>query len=119
MLLADPDTETMDSDSNSDDDDETSAQYAVVQDVDEPEEHLDDSVDETYGSKLGRTPCSHLFPCEVIASTRMNCKEMTKSELDLMILANLDANQRRDDSQGQEPPRYHIRYRIRATSILY
>ena len=51
-----------------------------------------------------------MFPREVIASTRMNCKEMTKSELDLVILANLEANQCRDDTQGQEQPRYHISY---------
>ena len=39
------------------------------------------------------TACSTRFDRELIATTRMNCREMTKAQLDVVILANLEAHQ--------------------------
>ena len=53
------------------------------------------------------TACSSLFDRELIATTRMNCREMTKAQLDLVILANLEAHQH---YQSQELSRKSIDY---------
>ena len=39
------------------------------------------------------TACSTLFGRELIATTRMNCREVIKAQLDLVILANLETHQ--------------------------
>ena len=58
-----------------------------------------------FGPKL--TACSTLFGRELIATTCMNCREMTKAQLNMAILANLEAHRRHQD---QECSRSHIVY---------
>lgn len=75
-----------------------------VQEVDLAEEHaIEEFMRETCKCHYGidGRACSCQFEYELIASTRMNCLEMTKSELDLVILAHLEANRRCfDDQEG-------------------
>ena len=59
------------------------------------EEKLDEFLEKTCECKFGpkSTACSTLFDREAIAVTGMNCREMRKSHLDLVVLANLEAHQ--------------------------
>ena len=54
----------------------------------------------TFG--LNGAPCSCLFPRELIART---CQDMTKAELDLVFLVNLEANHKpaHDTSRSDLP----------------
>ena len=83
--------------------------HASVREADEAEDaRIDDFFSKTCGCKFGLNgaACSSLFTRELVVSTRMNCLEMTKAELDLVILANLEANRR----PAQESSRTHVNY---------
>ncbi len=62
-----------------------------------------------------KTACSLQFTRELIKSSRLNCQEMTKAELDLVVLANLDANRRY--AIDQQKSRVHIQYFYRGQSV--
>ena len=79
------------------DDNGSEGAHASVREADEAEDaRIDDFFSKTCGCKFGLNgaACSSLFTRELVVSTRMNCLEMTKVELDLVILANLEANRR-------------------------
>lgn len=57
---------------------------------------VEEFITKTYGWHFvpKSTSCSSLSSRELIRrTTRMNCREMTKSQIDLLVLANLDAHQ--------------------------
>ena len=69
--------------------------HTSVREEDETEDSkINDFVGKMCGCTFGlnEAPCSCLFPHELIARTHMNCQDMTKAELDLVLLANLEAN---------------------------
>ena len=79
------------SDSGSDDD-----EAELVRHEDEAEElRINTFTAETCCCHFGpkSTACSTRFDRELIPTTRMNCREMTKAQLDVVILANLEAYQ--------------------------
>lgn len=84
-----------DSDAEVGTDRDSDARDVVEADEAMEEEQLDEFVAKTCDCKFGpkSTACSTLFDREVIATTRMNCREMRKSQLDLVVLANLEAHQ--------------------------
>ena len=53
------------------------------------------------------TACSTLFSRELLATTCMNCRELNRVQLDLVVLANLEAHQHCKD---QESHRSHVDY---------
>ena len=71
----------------------------VHEDVDEEKAKVDHFTAKTCNCHFGpkSTPCSTLFDREIIAKTRMNCREMNKTQLDLVVLANLEAHQHHHD----------------------
>ena len=81
----------------------------VQEDEDDEKARVDNFMTKTCNCRFGPkgTPCSTLFDCELIATTRMNCREMTKAQLDLVVLANLEAHQH---GHEQEAYRTHIDY---------
>ena len=83
----------MDDDSSDSDDNE--ALYVLAPEQDDAEDpHIEEFFRKTCGCHFGPrgVACCSQFPRDDIVSTRMNCKEMTKAELDLVILANLDVH---------------------------
>jgi hypothetical protein len=80
---------------------------------------VDDFIKTTCQCNFGprKTPCSLQFSRELIVSTRLNCIEMTKAELDLVILANLDANRRISLEQDTCSSRIHIEYSFRGIKV--
>ena len=94
----------------SSDNDESEGAHASVREADEAEDaSIDDFFRKTCSCKLGLkgAACSGLFTRDLVTSTRMNCLEMTKAELDLVILANLEANRRQAQDMS---PRTHVNY---------
>ena len=77
--------------------------------MDEEKAKVDNFTAKTCNCHFGpkSTPCSTLFDREIIAKTRMNCREMNKAQLTLVVLANLEAHQHHHD---QESSRTHIDY---------
>ncbi len=66
-----------------------------VREVDEAESTLVDGfMVKGCGCTLGpsKSPCSKPFSREEISSTRINCQEMSTTELDMLVVANLDAH---------------------------
>ena len=111
-------TDNDDSADSDDSDIDSDVVYFLVGDEDKAEDgRIDEFIAKTCGCHFGSrgTACSLLFSRELIASTRMNCREMTKQELDLVVLASLDANRRCDDNQGV--PRSHINYWFRGHKV--
>ena len=101
-MEADSDAESETDGENSDND----ARDVVEADEAVEEDKLDEFLEKTCECKFGpkSTACSTLFDREAIAVTRMNCREMRKSQLDLVVLANLEAH------QHPHAPRSHIDY---------
>ena len=98
-------------DDDSSDSDDGQALYALAPEQDDAEDQrIEEFFRKTCGCHFGPrgVACCGQFPRDDIVSTRMNCKEMIKAELDLVILANLDAHRRCSDTEGQ--PRFHIDY---------
>ena len=108
MELDTDDPELMDTSSG---DDNTPPVRAEEDEVEE--RRIDEFISKTCECHYGpnKAGCSVLFPRELIAATRMYCLEMTKPELDLVVIANLEANRRASDVEGV--PRVHIDYRCR------
>lgn len=98
-------------DSDVDDSDEDGDINLSVREIHEAEDlKLDNFMNKTGNCHFGSNgkACSSLFTRSEISSSRINCKEMSKSELDLVILASLEANRRCDNNQ--EGTRSHINY---------
>ena len=65
-----------------------------MQDEDEAEERrTNDFI--VKGCSLGpkKPACSKYFSCEEVSTTQMNCREMSATELEMLMLANLEAHQ--------------------------
>jgi len=84
------------------DEDEMEANLSVREEDEAEEKLIDDFVAKGCGCSLGpgRSTCSKSFSHEDISSTRMNCKEMSTTELDMLVLANLDAHRRCGEIHG-------------------
>lgn len=83
------------SDGDGEEDDKDLQANLSVQEVDGAENTLIDGfMVKGCGCSLGpgKSPCSKLLSREEISSTRMNCQEMSSTELDILVLANLDAH---------------------------
>ncbi len=94
-----------DSESESDDVDQT------MDEIDEAEEHaISEFMAKTCQCQFAMNggPCSNRFPSKIITRTRMSCHEMTKDELDLVILAHLESNRR--SVEGHADSRFSITY---------
>ena len=91
---------------SSDDDQEFDNCGAVnlsVREEDEAEENfIDVFMRQTCRCHFGLSgrACSCQFSQEVIATSRMNCREMSKEELDLVILSHLEASRRCFEDEG-------------------
>ena len=85
-----------DSDEETDNEMEGCQDFDVsVREVDEKEARLIDLfIDKGCNCSLGpnRKPCSQVLSRDNIVSTRNSCIEMSSNELDMLILANLDAH---------------------------
>ena len=112
MELDTDDPELMDTSSG---DDNTPPVRAEEDEVEE--RRIDEFISKTCECHYGpnKVGCSVLFPRELIAATCMNCLEMTKPELDLVVIANLEANRRATDVEGV--PRVHIDYRFHGHKV--
>ena len=84
------------------DEDEMEANLSVREEDEAEEKLIDDFVAKGCGCSLGpgRSTCSKSFSHEDISTTRMNCKEMSATELDKLVLANLDAHRRCGEIHG-------------------
>ena len=76
----------------------------------EEDKSVNDFVNTTCCCNFGprKTACSLQLYYELILSSHLNCQEMTKAELDLVVLANLDGNRR--CTIDQQRSRVHIQY---------
>lgn len=91
------------SDDGEDDSDSCGAVNLSVREEDEAEENfIDIFMRQTCRCHFGLNgrSCSCQFTREMIAASRMNCREMAKDELDLVILTHLQANRRCFEDQG-------------------
>ena len=79
--------------------DSSDEEEAVSAHDDKEEKSVDDFLAGGCGSLLGpkKSPCSKLFSRSEISATRMNCLELSNTELDMMVLANLDAHRHSGD----------------------
>ena len=114
--------DSSDSDADSEAIDGTGDGHGIRSDSDRVEDEVEDReidkfITNTCGCQQGpgSTACSRLISREEIARSRMNCKEMTKDEMDLIILANLEAN--RKESDGEESVRSRIAYSFHGRKI--
>lgn len=72
-----------------------------LREEDEIEERVvDDFMAKGCGCRLGpnKSSCSKLFSRTELSTTRLNCLEMSTAELDMLVLANLDAHRRNESS---------------------
>jgi hypothetical protein len=69
------------------------------EDEDEVQE-IERFIHETCGCKIGssKRPCSHQFPKELISTYRSDCLQMSKEQLDFVILAQLSATRTHKDT---------------------
>lgn len=83
----------MDEDNSDSDDSEAIYAFAPEQD-DAEDQRIEEFFRKTCGCHFGPrgVACCGQFPRDDIVSTCINCREMTKAHLDLVILANLDAH---------------------------
>lgn len=106
------DTEKMDVEASltSDNNTKDEAHTSVREENEAEDGKINDFVGKTCRHTIGvnGTPCSCLFTRELVARTRMNCQDMTKAELDLVVLANLEANRK----PGHDELRTHINYSL-------
>ena len=95
-------------DSESDSDDDINV---TMDEVDAAEEHaINEFMTKTCQCRFGLNgaPCSTRFSRKLITSTRMTCCEMTKDELDLVVLAHLESN--RHSAEEQKSSRSCVTY---------
>ena len=82
------------------------------------EKFIDDFLARECGCILGpkKSPCSKLFSRSELSATRMNCLELSNSELDMLVLANLDAHRHSGDGNTGNS-RASINYYFRGTRV--
>ena len=91
---------------SSGDEDEIGVNFSVREEDEAEERVVDDFIAKGCGCLLGPkgSPCSKSFSRAEHSITRMNCHEMSATELDMLVLAHLDAHRHNIGSEHARVP---------------
>jgi len=101
-LLADEDRGSLSEGESSAGEDEMEVNDSVREEDEAEDRMVDEFITNGCGCALGagKSPCSKSFNREELSTTRYNCSEMSSTELDMLVLANLDAHRHSSEKRS-------------------